>query len=92
MVPSVVGLKSMAALQLAPAVRVYAVDELVLVCVQVEALSQPKFAATLGLYPVMGSGKVRVALPLLATVTVCGLSVLVEPTAVVAKVRVGGVA
>ena len=48
MVPTEVGVKSMAKLQLAPASRVYAVDELVLVWVQVEALSQAKFAATLG--------------------------------------------
>jgi len=62
----------------------------VLVWVQVEALSQAKFAATLGLVPVPGSGKVSVALPMLVIVTVCGLSLLVAPIAVEAKLRAGG--
>src|SRR5258705_13766440 len=54
------------------------------------ALSRVKFAAILGLLPVEGIGKAIAALPMFSTVTVCGLSVLNEPTGVPAKVRLGG--
>jgi hypothetical protein len=46
-------------------------------------------ADTLGLVPVAGSEMIKGELPSLLTVTVCGLSLLVEPTTVLAKVSVG---
>jgi len=49
-----------------------------------------KFAVMLGLLPLDGIGKLNAALPTFSTVTVFGLSVLVAPTAVLAKVRLGG--
>ena len=73
----------------APAASVPGAEEPLLSSGQAEApLSfNVKFAAMLGLLPVDGIGKVNVALPLFSIVTVCGLSVLVEPTSVLAKVR-----
>jgi hypothetical protein len=56
----------------------------------VPLLSSVKFAEMLGLFPLRGAGKFRSALPLLAIVTVCGLSELVEPTSVEAKLNDGG--
>ncbi len=44
----------------------------------------------LGLFPLPGIGKFSTALPMFSTVTVCGLSLLVEPGAVNAKFRLGG--
>jgi len=52
-------------------------------------LLKVKFAPMLGLLPLDGTGKVNAALPTFSTVTVCGLSLLVEPTTVVANVRLG---
>jgi hypothetical protein len=49
-----------------------------------------KFVAMEGLLPEVGIGKLSVAFPLFHTVTVLGLSLLVEPAAVVAKLRLGG--
>jgi hypothetical protein len=49
-----------------------------------------KLAAMLGLFPLDGIGKVSAALPRFHTVTVCGLSLLVEPTSVNTKLRAGG--
>src|SRR5665213_1069092 len=43
----------------------------------------------LGLVPVPGMGNVSAALPMFSSVTVCGLSLLVEPTAVDANVSDG---
>jgi hypothetical protein len=48
-----------------------------------------KFVAMVGLLPGEGTGKVNGALPKFSTVMVCGLSGLVEPTGVEAKVRLG---
>lgn len=46
----------------------------------------------LGSFPEEGIGKLRAVLPMFSTVTVCGLSLLVLPTAVVGtKVNEGGV-
>jgi hypothetical protein len=87
--PVAVGLKSNAMVQLVPPAIAKAWEEDGVVCKHVEELSQAKFAGTLGLVPDTGNGKVRVALPSLLTVTVRGLSVLVEPTRVLAKARVG---
>ena len=53
-------------------------------------LLRVKFAAMLGLFPVDGIGKVNAALPAFSIVIVFGLSELVEPTAVLAKARLGG--
>src|SRR6185312_1648569 len=44
----------------------------------------------LGLVPLPGTAKVSGVLPALTMVTVCGLSVLVEPALVVAKCKAGG--
>ena len=52
-------------------------------------MSHRKLADTLGLVPVAGSEMIKGELPSLLTVTVCGLSLLVEPTTVLAKVSVG---
>jgi hypothetical protein len=49
-----------------------------------------KFAATLGLLPPLGTGKLRTAFPIFSTVTVFGLSLLVEPGTVGAKLKLGG--
>ena len=77
--------------QEAPAASVPAVDELVVKRGQadVTALSKTKLSEMLGLFPVVGTGKLRVALPSFSTVTVRGLSVLVAPTAVPENARLG---
>jgi hypothetical protein len=49
-----------------------------------------KFAGMSGLIPVLGTGKFSAALPAFSRVTVRGLSLLVEPMTVVAKLRLGG--
>jgi hypothetical protein len=49
-----------------------------------------KFDPILGFWPEDGTGNVKTALPTFSTVTVCGLSVLIEPTAALAKVKMGG--
>ncbi len=53
-------------------------------------LFNAKFAAMLGFSPLPGTGKFSTALPTSSTVTVCGLSLLVEPITVGAKLRFGG--
>jgi hypothetical protein len=53
-------------------------------------LLRVKLAATLGLLPVDGVGKISSALPVFSTVIVRGLSALVAPTTVLANVRLGG--
>lgn len=53
-------------------------------------LSKVKFDAMLGLFPILGTGKLRAAFPTFCTVTVFGLSLPVEPKLVVAKLRLGG--
>jgi hypothetical protein len=92
MVPGTLGTKLMGRVQVAPDARV-AGEELLVVsrghAVPPLLLSQ-KFAAMLGSVPVVGIGKVNDALPLLATVTVFGLSLLVESTSVEAKLSDGG--
>ena len=59
---------------------------------QVLALSYWKPLAMLGLLPEVDGGMVNGILPMLDIVTVCGLSVLVAPTLVVAKLKLGGAA
>jgi hypothetical protein len=53
-------------------------------------LPNVKLVERLAFVPVLGTGKVIAALPAFSTVTVCGLSELVEPTGVVEKVKLGG--
>src|SRR5580658_2466384 len=48
-----------------------------------------KFAGMLGFWPLAGTGKLSATLPRFSSVTVCGLSVLMEPMAVDAKCNVG---
>jgi uncharacterized RDD family membrane protein YckC len=48
-------------------------------------LFKVKFAEMLGSFPLDGIGNVSAAFPMFHAVTVCGLSLLVEPTAVDAK-------
>ena len=61
-------------------------------CGQVEVPLSVKFVEMLGLVPMLGAGKVRLALPTFCSSTVWGLSLLVAPATVVAKARLGGVA
>jgi hypothetical protein len=90
--PTTVGEKLMGSRQDSPAAKAPGEEELELIRVQAEAtlLLSVKFVEMLGLFPVDGMGKDRAALPSLTSVIVCGLSLLVEPTAVWAKVRLGG--
>jgi hypothetical protein len=53
-------------------------------------LSKVKFDAMLGLFPILGTGKLSAAFPTFCTVTVMGLSLPVEPKLVAAKLRLGG--
>jgi hypothetical protein len=72
-----------------PAASVPGAEEPLLTKGQAEAplLLKVKFAAMDGLLPVDGTGNVNSALPTFSTVIVRGLSLLVEPTVVLAKVR-----
>ncbi len=56
----------------------------------VPLLLSVKFVGMLGFIPLLGTGKFSVALPTFSTVTVCWLSLLVDPGAVNAKLRLGG--
>ena len=87
--PSASGVKLIEPVQDAPAASVAALEPVVS-CGQVEPAPIVKPAVMLGLLPLPGTAKVRLALPALIIATVCGLSALVEPTGVVAKVRLGG--
>ena len=84
------GAKLTGNVQVAPADKVPALLEDVATCGQVAEL-RVKFVERLGsVAPVtVGTGKVREALPMLASVTTCAL--LVEPTLAAVKVRLGGV-
>ncbi len=82
------GVKLIRLVQEAPAASVAAL-ELDESCGQVELLAIVNPAARLGFRPVAGTGNVSAALPIFVSVTVCGLSLLVEPTAVAAKLRLG---
>jgi len=92
--PAAVGEKLVGRRQDSPAAKVPDEEELELTKGQAEVtlLLSVKLVAMLGLSPVAGTGKLSGALPILCTVTVCGLSLLVAPTAVVAKVKLGGLA
>src|SRR6185312_11599356 len=90
-VPPIVGAKLIGSVQLAPTASVLGVS---VVSGQVPplVLSSVKSAEMLGLFPLVGTGKLSTAFPLLATVTVRGPSaVSVEPAFVeVAKLSDGG--
>ncbi len=75
-----------------PVASVPAAEEPELTSVHEDAplVSRVKFAEILGLFPLPGIGKLSTALPTFSTVTVCGLSLLVAPGTVNAKVRLGG--
>jgi len=94
MLPLAVGVKLMGRVQVALAARVPAVEEELLSSGQavLPELFRLKFAEMAGLLPVPGMGRVSAAVPIFSNVTVCGLSLLVDPGAVVAKVRLGPVA
>ncbi len=90
--PAAGGVKLMGNRQDWPAASVPAAGEPALTSGHEDAapLFRVKFAAMLGLFPLAGTGKFRAALPAFSTVTVCGLSLLVKPGAVGAKLRLGG--
>jgi hypothetical protein len=90
--PAAVGVKLIGKRQDAPAANVPAVEEPALTSGHEDAslLFRVKFTEMIGLFPVTGAGRLSGALPIFSTVIVCGLSVLVEPTGVVTKLRLGG--
>jgi hypothetical protein len=75
-------------MQVAPGARVAGLDELVTTGHVVE-LPRLKFVEMLGLLPEAGVGKMSMPVPLFSIVIVCGLSLLVEPTGVDTKLKVG---
>jgi hypothetical protein len=88
-VPAAVGAKLIGSVQDAPVASV-PVDEAVLPIngqAVPPVLFKVKFAAILGLFPLVGIGSDSAVFPLFHNVTVWGLSLLVEPTAVDAKLR-----
>ncbi len=89
--PAAVGAKLIGNRQDWPAASIPAVEEPTLTSGQANAplLLRVKFVAIFGLLPLPGIGKFIAALPMFSTVTVCGLSLLVEPGAVNAKFRLG---
>jgi hypothetical protein len=88
MLPAAVGVKSIARVQDAPEASVEVEDD-VLNCVHVEALSHAKPVEMLGFVPVVGVARVSAALPMFEIVAVCVPSVVsVDPALVaVAKPR-----
>ena len=89
--PTLVGEKLMGSKQDAPPAKVPGEEALDGIRGQAEVtlLFNVNFVEMLGFFPAIGIGKVRAALPLLTSVTVCGLSLLVEPMFVGAKVSDG---
>jgi hypothetical protein len=89
MLPEDVGAKLIDSVQDAPAAKVPADPAVLPINGQADPpeLFKVKFVEMLGLFPLDGIENVSAALPLFARVTVCGLSLLVEPTAVVAKLK-----
>jgi len=90
-VPVVVGAKVMGNKQDCPAARVPAVEDPALTTghEDVPLLFRVKFPAMFGLFPLLGTGRFSAEVPKFSKVIVCGLSLLVEPTTVAAKVRLG---
>ena len=85
MVPAVVGVKSIAYRHVAPLASVPAVLDDVVNFGQVVVVPSEKSVEMLGFVPEPGTGKLRLALPILSMVTDCGLSVLRDPTGSVAR-------
>ena len=86
--PTAVGVKLIRLVQDAPAASVPGL-EVDVSCGQVEPLPIANPVGMVGFKPVAGTGNVSAVLPIFVTVTVCGLSLLIERTAVEAKVRAG---
>ena len=91
MLPLVAGVKLMGSTHVASAASVAVLSE-----VEVNnghavlpVLFKLKLVETLGFVPVAGIGKFNGPLPMFENVTVCGLSLLVEPTTVGWKTRLG---
>ena len=89
MLPTDVGVKLIGKVQDAPTARVPAAGELLSINGQAipPELFKVKFVEMLGLFPLDEMGKVSAVFPSFHSVTVCGLSLLAEPTFVVAKLR-----
>jgi hypothetical protein len=92
MLPETVGSKLIDNEQEAPAASVPTVEERALIIGQAVApvLSRVKLVAMLGLLPVEGTGKLSGILPMFRSITAFGLSLLVVPTCVGTKLRLGG--
>jgi hypothetical protein len=86
-VPAAVGAKLIGSVQDAPTASVPADEAVLPINGQAvpPVLFRVKFAAILGLFPLVGIGSVSAIFPLFHSDTVCGLSLLVELTAVDAK-------
>src|ERR1035441_10014869 len=89
--PALTGPKLIGNRQEAPAASDPAAEELALTSGQAfdPLLLRAKFTEMLGLLPVERIGMLSVELPMFASVTICGLSLLMEPADVVAKAREG---
>ena len=87
--PATVGAKLIGSVQDVPAARVPVDEEVLPVNGQVPllVLFRLKFAEMLGLLPVWGRGKLRLALPMFSRVIIC--EALVVPTLIDAKLRLG---
>jgi len=88
-VPAAVGAKLIGRVQDAPTPSIPADEAVLPINGQAvpPVLFQEKFAAILGLFPLDGIGSVSAVFPLFHRVTVCGLSLLVDPTFVDAKLK-----
>jgi hypothetical protein len=91
MEPDAVGDKFIEYTQETPGANVTGLDEPLRIG-QVVKLPRLKLAGILGLLPEVGVGKISGPVPLFWTVTVCGLSLLVAPTDVDAKLSAGATA
>jgi hypothetical protein len=90
MLPACCGVKLMGRVQEAPAASVPGVEPLATTG-QVAEPPKVKFIEMLGFIPEAGTRKLSGALPMFCSVNTCGLSLLLEPTGVLAKLRLGGV-
>jgi hypothetical protein len=88
-VPAAVGAKLIGRVQDAPAASVPTDEDVLPINGQAvpPVLFNVKFDAILGLFPLVGIGSVSAVFPLFHRVTVWGLSLLVEPIAVDAKLK-----
>jgi hypothetical protein len=90
--PAVVGVKLMDNRQGLPATSVPVVEAPALISGHEDTplLFSVKFAEIFGLFPLLKTGKFSAALPMFSKVTDWGLSLLVEPMTVAAKLKLGG--